>query len=203
MPGTIDVAAVKVVHRHLGARLAGRRFLHLRRREKEGEPFGHLPAARTLGETRSRQLAGAAIRLFRELTETVEVDDPLALTTEAVEAGMVVFLNRTVGAIRRRDWVEIDDETRAEWLAERASGFPGIQIRWDGVEVDELRFTVTGCRIAQLCAAAGESLLARLFCKADARFLGQIESQVVLIRDATIAAGHGECPFRLRFRPVE
>ncbi len=199
MSSPIEIAAVKALNRLYGARVAGRVFLHLRRREKDGEPFGHLPAARSLAETRSRALVGAAVRLFRELDETVEVDDPLAITDEAVDAGVVVFLNRTVGAIRRPDWADVDQDTRLEWVSERSVGFPGAEIRWDHVSADSIGFTVTSCRFVQLCAVAEEPQLARLFCRADARFLGQNEPHMMLIREHTIAAGADDCPFELKF----
>lgn len=199
MAGPIEIAAVKAVNRLYGPVVAGRVFLHLRRREKEGEPFAHLPAARSLGETRSRALVGATVRLFRELDETVEVDDPVAITDEAVDAGMVVFLNRTVGAIRNREWASVDDDARLEWVTERSAGFPGVDIRWDHVGAESIDFTVTACRLVQLCNVAGEPQLARLFCRADARFLGQSEPHVVLVREHTIAAGADDCPFRLTF----
>lgn len=198
--GAIEMAAVKTVHRRVGARVAGRVFLHLRRRERDGEPFGHLPAARSEGETLSRALAGAAVRLFRELNCAIEVDDPMALTSEAVELGMVEFLKLSVGEIRRDDWLNIDEATRTEWVGARTAGLPGVEIRWDHVAADALWFTVTSCRLAQLCAVAGEGHLARLFCRGEARFLAQIESHAVLIRDRTIAAGGEDCPFQLRFR---
>ncbi len=199
--GVIEMAAVKVVNRRIGARVAGRVFLHLRRRERDGEPFAHLPAARTEGETRSRALAGAAVRLFHELNETIEVDDPMALTCEAVETGMVEYLKEHVGVIHRDDWPHVDDESRAQWLQARTAGLPGVEIRWDQVTAEELWFTVTSCRLAQLCSAAGEPGLARVFCRGEARFLAQIEEHAVLIRDRTIAAGGEDCPFQLRFRP--
>jgi len=171
----------------------------IERKKGEGRPFGHLPPPRDEKDALSRAQIGPAIVLFAVLVE--RYDDPTALEVSAavVEAAALAFLGETVGPLQRRTLAAMDAQQRDAFVRDRMARFPNADVRFDHIDVDEVRFTVTACRFVELCRLAGCPELAPLFCAGDARFFGEVEPDVVLIRETTLAVGGETCPFILRY----
>lgn len=168
------------------------------RRHLRGEPFSHLPPADTPRERQSRAQAAPVILLYRALT-ALGHPSPLALTGELLELGAIAFLAKSLGPIRQADLAAMSEPERQRWVAERAARFPNAEPVFHSVTATEVRFTVHACRFVGLTHTAGHPELAPLFCRGDARYFGQVEPGVTLVRPHTLATGGPECPFTLRF----
>lgn len=192
-------AAFGVLWRRLGFFRALSVGLAIDRQRAGGRPFGHLPPPVDDKERQSRDQIGPAIVLFALLVERYGDTKALSVTAEVVEAAALAFLGETVGPLRRAQLAAMDAEARDRFVRERMSRFPNAEVRFEHIGADEVRFTVTACRFVNLCHAAGCPELAPLFCAGDARFFGEVEPDVVLIRETTLAVGGDRCPFVLRY----
>jgi hypothetical protein len=199
----IEKAALDVMVRHLGWWRAVWYGLAVRRRVKRGEPFAHLPPPETEKEAQSRAQAGPAIVLYRCLRRVIGPEDAVDITTDAVEAGALVFLQQTIGPLNREVLAAMSPEERIAFVKERGEAFPNATVRWDRVDLEAVRFTVLDCRFVSLCAEVGHPELAPIFCKGDARFFGTVEPDVELIRTETLAAGGRMCPFLIQWKQPE
>ena len=180
----VERTALALLRPEFGIRTAVRIRRRLRVREKDGEPFGDLLPSPSRSEREARAEVGGAVRLYRELFGMHQVDDPERWTALAIEEGAGAWWRASYGR---------------GWLREQGEDFAGGTVRWDVWTEEEVRFTVTACRLVELCRKAGEPKLAPFFCRADARHFGAIAPRVVLVRDRTIAAGGDDCPFLVRF----
>lgn len=192
-------AAFGVLRRRFGWWRALALGLAIERRRSAGRPFGHLPPPRDDKDARSRAQIGPAIVLFGVLVERYDDSTAIAATAAVVEAAALAFLGQTVGPLRRETLASMSPEERDRFVRERMARFPNADVRFDHIGADEVRFTVTACRFVALCHAAGCPELAPLFCAGDARFFGEVEPDVVLIRETTLAVGGDRCPFVLRY----
>lgn len=195
----IEKAAVDVLARHLGWWRAMWFGLAVRRRIKRGEPFTHLPPPDTEKEAQSRAQAGPAIVLYRCLRRVIGPEDAVEITTDAVEAGALVFLQQSIGPLNRATLAAMTPEERVAFVKTRGERFPNATVRWDRVDLEAVRFTVLDCRFVSLCAEVGHPELAPIFCKGDARFFGTVEPNVRLTRSETLAAGGRMCPFLIQW----
>lgn len=193
-------AALRVLVRRLGLWRALRVGLAVDRRVRRGEPFAHLPPPHDARERAARAQAGPAFVLYRVLRER-GADDALARATvgDAVSAGAVAFLRRSIGPIRQDRLAAMSDAERARWVERRASRFPNAEPIFEVVGATEVRFRVPACRFVALAREAGHPELAPIFCAGDAHFFGTTQRDVVLERPHTLAEGGPDCPFRLRF----
>lgn len=173
----------------------------VRRAARAGEPFAHLGPPENADDAASREQIGAAVLLYRALSDRVGKERAFEVTREAVLAAGVVFLEEQVGDIRRDVVARIPEAERAEWAAKKGEGFFNATMRWDEVAEDRVRFTVTACRFPPLCRAAGAPELAPIFCAVDEAYFGRAGSGVRLDRPQTIAGGGTICDFRLAFAP--
>jgi predicted ArsR family transcriptional regulator len=162
----------------------------LRLAQARGAPFADLPAATDDAERGSRAQAGSAILLFRALAD--RVDDPLAVTAKVIEASALAFLSATIGSL---DLGGAGD--RRAQVSAAIGRFPNVTARIDEAAADRVAFTVTACRLVALARHAGHPELAPLFCRADARWFGEVQPGVRLERPTTIAGGDAVCGFRI------
>lgn len=197
----IEKASLRVVARHVGWLRAIWYGLAVRRRVKRGEPFAHLPPPDGEKEAQSRAQAGPAIVLYRRLRRSLGPEDAVDITTDAVEAGALVFLRETIGPLNREVLAAMTPEEREAFAKERGARFPNAEMMWEQIDLEQVRFTVLDCRFVSLCAEVGHPELAPIFCKGDARFFGTVEPDVELIRPETLAAGGSRCPFIIRWKP--
>lgn len=196
----MEKAALRVVARHVGWVRALWYGLAIRRRVKHGEPFAHLPPPDSEKEAQSRAQAGPAIVLYRRLRRSLGPEDAVDITTDAVEAGALVFLQETVGPLNRAMLAAMSADEREAFVKARGARFPNAEIIWERVDLQQVRFSVLDCRFVSLCAEVGHPELAPIFCKGDARFFGNVEPEVELIRSQTLAAGGTHCPFVIRWK---
>jgi predicted ArsR family transcriptional regulator len=173
----------------------------LRRRQRLGEPFTHLPPADCDQETLSRQQIGPAILLYQALTERVGQPQAYAITRAVVIEAACDFLRRSIGPLRRTELEALDENGRQAWVLERGRRFFNATVYWDEITGDRVRFTVTHCRFPPLCHACGVPELAPVFCEGDAVFFGTVEPDVTLDRPHTRAKGAATCPFTLSWQP--
>lgn len=192
-------AAFGVLRRRFGWWRALRIGLAIERRRAAGRPFAHLPAPRDEKDAQSRDQIGPAILLFGALVERYDDSTAIEVTAAVVETAAIAFLEQTVGPLRREHLAAMSADERDRFVRERMSRFPNAEVRFERIDADEVRFTVTACRFVALCHAAGCPELAPLFCAGDARFFGEVEPDVVLIRETTLAVGGDRCPFVLRY----
>lgn len=197
----IEKAALQVVARHVGWLRALWYGISIRRRVARGEPFAHLPPPDCEKEAQSRAQAGPAIVLYRRLRRSLGPEDAVDITTDAVEAGALVFLREVIGPLNRQVLAAMTPEAREAFVHERGAQFPNAELIWEQVDLEQVRFTVLDCRFVSLCAEVGHPELAPIFCKGDARFFGTVEPDVELIRSETLAAGGASCPFVIRWKP--
>lgn len=199
----MEKAALRVLAGHLGWIRALWYGLNVRNRVRRGEPFAHLPAPLTEKEAHSRAQAGPAIVLYRRLRRAIGPEDAVGITTDAVEASALVFLQQTIGPLDRGALTAMSPDDRLAFLKDKGNRFPNATIRWEQVEAERVRFTVLDCRFVSLCAEAGHPELAPIFCKGDAEFFGGVEPGVTLIREETLAAGGRRCPFVLQWASAD
>lgn len=190
-------AALRVLVRNLGLLGALRVGIAVERARRRGEPFADLPAATDGKERGSRAQAGPAVLLYRALLERMSEAEALRVTGEAVVAGALVFLTRTLGPLRRSEVAALDEDGRRRFAEDRADRFPNATLTWDEISAERVRFTVHRCRLVELVAHAGHRELAPLFCLGDARWFGNVEPGVRLERPTTLADGAASCPFTL------
>ncbi len=192
-------AAFGVLRRRFGLLRALGIGWAIERQKAGGRPFGHLPPPTGEKDAQSRAQIGPAIVLFAVLVERYGDSTALEVTAEVVEAAALAFLGETVGPLRRATLAAMGPEERDAFVRDRMARFPNAEVRFEHIGADEVRFTVTDCRFVALCHAAGCPELAPLFCAGDARFFGEVEPDVVLIRETTLAVGGDRCPFVLRY----
>lgn len=196
-PGALQ--AVKILVRGLGLFRALGVIWRLTRRQGRGEPFHELPPPDSEEERLSREQIGPGLILYDELCKVVSEEEARAMTRDAVISGAIAFLRKSIGPLRARDLKAMDETQREAFVQERGKRFFNATMRWDKIEHDEVRFTVTSCRFPRLCREAGFPQLAPLFCEGDATFFGSVEPNVTLERPHTIAGGAKSCPFTLRW----
>lgn len=202
--GSIERTALGVLRRRLGLRRSLTVGLRTQRRVARGEPFDRMPPADDARERASRAQAGAAVVLYEELRAVVHEAEALSITAEVVEESAVVFLQRTLGPLRRADLEPLSDDARRAFVEERGARFPNATPEWEEISADRVRFAVHRCRLVELVRQVGHPELAPLFCQGDARFFGTQQPDVRLERPTTLASGGDRCAFTLRFaRPPE
>ncbi|MCA9546965.1 MAG: L-2-amino-thiazoline-4-carboxylic acid hydrolase [Myxococcales bacterium] len=166
---------------------------------RRGEPFAHLPPPADAKDAGSRAQLGPAIVLHRELTRRGH-PEARAIVAQAVHAGALAFLGRTVGPISRQALGGMTPAERRTWLAALGERFPNATLSWEATGPDRVSFRVTACRFVALCRAVGAADLAPLFCAGDATFFGTVEPDVRLDRPHTLAEGGPDCPFTLSWK---
>lgn len=174
-------------------RIAGR----TQRDQLAGEPFGDLPPPEGRDERLSREQIGPAIILYRHLKREFSEERALRVTERVVVEGAVIFLQRTIGRLRREELADLDHAERERFVREKGSRFFNATIEWNIIDEGEVKFTVTHCKFPGLCEEVGVPELAPVFCKGDGEFFGGVESDVELDRPHTIAEGGPNCPFHI------
>jgi hypothetical protein len=197
--GPIERGALGVLASELGWRKALWVGFQIERALGRGEPFGGLPAATDPREQGSRAQAGPAIVMYRVLRESVGPERALQITARVVEEGAVIFLRMSLGTLRRAEIAALDEGGRRRFTEDRASRFPNAELVWNKVSAERVSFTVTRCRLVELVRGAGHPELARLFCAGDARYFGNVEPGVRLVRPTTLAEGGPHCDFTLEW----
>ncbi len=195
----IDRAALRVLVRELGLVRALRVGAAVRWRAWRGEPFADLPPALGFQEVGSRAQAGPAVVLYRVLARALGADEALRVTGVVVEESALVFLEASLGILDRADVSHFDDAGRERFARERAARFPNATLTFDEISSERVKFTVTACRLVELVHHAGHPELAPLFCRGDARYFGEVQPGVRLVRPGTIAGGGATCPFSLEW----
>ena len=193
-----ELAAVPVLIERVGVLRSLQLGARLAAAKATGSPFRDLPPATDDRERASRAQIGPAIVLYRALLETMPQDEALALAGDVIEAGAMKFLKTTLGPIVG-DSLDSSSQAQRESLArETVDKFFNASVGRLEVGPDALEFTVDACRFPELCEAVGVPELAPAFCRADARYFGEVEKRVELVRPTTIASGGASCPFALR-----
>ncbi len=195
-PDAIDIAAVRILWKHLGLVNALRVGLRITRRSDRGEPFADMPVAKTFQEIGSRAQAGPAILLLQELRE-IGRSDAIEITAECVSKGAVLFLGQSIGRIDRATLASMTPDEQRRWLEDTSGRFPNATLTWDEIGAERVRFTVSKCRLHTLAVETGHPELAPLFCEGDGAFFGG--EGVRLDRPGTLASGDESCPFTLTF----
>lgn len=195
-PDAIDRAAVRILWTRLGLVNALRLGVRITRRADRGEPFNDLPPAEGFKEIGSRAQAGSAILLYEELVRMGR-EDALAITSECVSKGAVLFLSQSIGRIDRSVLAAMSADEQRSWLDGVSAKFPNATLTWDEVSPDRVKFTVSACRLHTLALYAGHPELAPVFCKGDGAFFSG--EGVSLKRPGTLAEGAESCPFTLTF----
>lgn len=168
--------------------------------ERRGEPFAALGPPDNENARLSREQIGPAILLYRALLALdYERKRALEVTERAVVAGAVTFLKQTIGRIDRDEIEAMNEAERDEFARSRGEKFFNATVEWNSIDEEAVDFTVTHCKFPPLCEAVGHPELAPLFCKGDAKFFGEVEEGVELIRPHMIATGASTCPFRIQF----
>ncbi len=168
--------------------------------ERRGEPFAELGAPSNPNERLSRQQIAPAVLLYRALLNLGYSDTrALEVTEHAVIEGAVAFLRETIGRIDRDEIESMSEAEREEFARTRGARFFNATVEWNSIDERAVDFTVTHCLFPGLCRAVGHPELAPLFCKGDAKFFGEVEEGVELIRPEMIATGGSTCPFRIQF----
>jgi hypothetical protein len=196
IPDAMERAGFQAVIRRIGLWRALGVGLRVSRAQSRGEPFAEFPPAEDDRERGTRTQAAGAILLYRALRDA-GVAEAIDVVSDAVEAGALVFLGRTLGPIRRAELSSLDDAARDAWVRDRAGRFPNATMVFEQVDAEAVRFRVSACRFVSLCAEVGHPELAPLFCRGDATFFGGVEPNVRLERPHTLAEGGPDCPFGL------
>lgn len=221
-----SLAAARIVIRHVGLRRGLAVLVEVGRASARGEPFrpsvragvsagpvGRSRSERGVGnasandeaeqEALSRKQIGPAILLYRALGRRVGKDSALAITSEVVDAGALLFLSHSLGRLDLDFAAARTDEDRRLLVRRLGTRFPNATMQLDELSTEHVRFSVTHCRFPPLCADAGAPELAPLFCQADAVYFGTVLDTVELVRPHTIAGGAESCPFELRLRRAQ
>jgi len=191
--------AAPILIRRLGVLRSLRVGRRIRRAERAGEPFAHLDPPATEQDRLSREQIGPAILLYRTLLEFVDRDEALSVCEEVVVEAAVIFLRESIGRLDRATIETLDEDAKQAFVKDRGEKFFNATVRWDQIDDEGVRFTVTACRFPPLCAECGVPELAPVFCKGDAKFFGTVEPDVTLTRTQTIAEGADVCPFALQW----
>lgn len=196
-PGTGK--AVWILGKRLGWRRLPGLLWRLVRAEQRGEPFRHLPPPENDKERLSRQQIGPGIILYKELKKLVTQEQAMDIAQEAIIAGAIAFLKRSIGPLKREKLSKLNEEERRAFVEEKGARFFNATMQWDVITGDEVSFTVVSCRFPRLCQEAGVPELAPAFCQGDATFFGSVEPGVSLERPQTIATGAQSCLFSLKW----
>jgi len=191
------IRALFILVKALGWRNTWRVLRTMRAQEKQGEPFGHLPAPEDERDRQSREQIGPALLLYKAI-QSIDTKNALAVTKRIIVADGIRFLRKTLGRISPTQLAALPPEERKQFAQNRGARFFNATIHWDHIESDRVQFTVTECRFPPLCKAAGVPEIAPLFCLVDEHYFGTVEENVVLERPFTIAEGAETCPFTLR-----
>lgn len=202
--------ALRVLIRNLGLWRALGVGVRIERRAARGEPWLALGEPRGVKEALSRAQIGPAILMFEELTKLMG-DEVRAyeIAQAAVEASGVVFMRKNLGRLDRERLRAMTEAQREAFVSERSAKFFNADMRWDRIDAEEVRFTVTACEFVRLCAAVGQAGLASMFCAVDAAYFGGDKGGqggivgVKLTRPHTLAGGGADCPFSLRWQDNE
>ena len=195
----VQLSSLSVLWRRLGWARTAQLVARVTHQQLRREPFGALPPVADWRERDSRAQAGDAVCLYRALL-VVCPEDALSVASEAIEAGGVRFLQRTVGPLKQATLAGLSEPERRAFLETRGARFPNAVPRWTRTGGDAVSFEIDACRLVSLVAEVGHPELGRLFCLSDARFFGEVEPDVVLERPHTLANGDPRCVFHLRWR---
>lgn len=194
-----DRAALRILIDELGLLRGLIAALSTRARHARGEPFCDIAPPEDHREALSRRQIGPAIVLYRVLKNSLAPDRALAITRRVVIDASVAFLRDQVGPIHQQALRNMSAPQRQAWVHQKGHKFFNADLRWDEINADRVRFTVTRCHFPRLCQLVGEPHLAPLFCLGDAKFFGTVEPHVDLSRPHTIAEGAATCPFDLQW----
>jgi hypothetical protein len=191
--------AILILFRELGFWKAVITLFRLVKAESKGEPFGHLDPADSEEERLSRKQIGPGIILYKELRKVVSQERAIDIAEQAIIAGAIAFLKRSIGPLRKDKLESLNDTQRRAFVEEKGKRFFNATITWDTIEPTKVAFTVTSCRFPRLCKDAGVPELAPSFCRGDATFFGNVEPNVQLDRPQMISTGAPTCQFALQW----
>ncbi|MDP7034015.1 MAG: L-2-amino-thiazoline-4-carboxylic acid hydrolase [Planctomycetota bacterium] len=167
--------------------------------ERRGEPWEEMEPPSSPEEAASREQAGGAILLYRELCRRIGDEQALALTRTIILDSSVPWMRYAVGSLDAVQYRKLSAEGRKSLVQEKSRSFFNMTIDSIHAEEDGAGFVVRHCRFPELCQAVGVPQLAPLFCEVDAHYFGGVEPSLVLSREETLATGGKCCPFVFHF----
>ncbi len=186
--------------RALGPREAARVAALTALRALWDRPFEHLPTARMGRESESRSQARPAVLLYRVLLDRLPAGGALRVASQVIAGAALDHLGATLGDLDPRALALAPEATRRARVRGLLDRFATATATVGETSGDRITFTVTGCALVRLAAAAGHPELATAFCGGDAAFFASRTPPIDLHRPHTIAGGAASCPFTLRSR---
>jgi len=197
--------AIRTIGKKLGPRKGAIALFQFVKRSLGPDPLAHIPPSPEFSkqaETLSRLQFRNAYHLDNVARNDLRLseEDSLDFVEEIIAHTGAAFIAFNLKFITHREWTTMASTGRRTYMQEIVSRFFNSRIVDLVAHTNELSFTVSACRFAQLAHQLGRPHLAAMFCKADSVFFEREESPLRLIRTDTIANGANSCDFRFRFR---